>query len=74
MYQIDIVQHGWVADSEVWSVVGPLFDQRLRPLLADLPWLRGTAFTLDFVFLKRYRCGNAVFSFFVGGGGGGATF
>jgi len=39
----------------MWSVIGPLFDRTLKPLLADLPWLKGTAFTLDFAFLKRYR-------------------
>jgi hypothetical protein len=55
LYQIDLVQHGWVADSGMWSVVGPLFDQKLKPLLAELPWLKGSAFTLDFAFLKRYR-------------------
>jgi hypothetical protein len=49
------VRHGWVADERIWVVAGPLFERRLRPLLAELPWLRGTAFTLDFAFLKRYR-------------------
>ena len=55
LYQIDLVQHGWISERELWPVVGPLFDRELKPLLAELPWLRGSAFTLDFVFLKRYR-------------------
>ena len=55
LYQIDLVQHGWVVDGGIWSVVGPLFDRKLRPLLGELPWLKGAAFTLDFAFLKRYR-------------------
>eukprot|EP01043_Picozoa_sp_COSAG02_P007885 COSAG02_NODE_244_length_27402_cov_41.050397_3_plen_301_part_00 len=55
VYQIDLVQNGWVADDGMWSVIGPLFDRQLRPLLGGLPWLKGTAFTLHFAFLKRYR-------------------
>ena len=55
VYQIDLIQNGWVADSDMWSIVGPLFDRELKPFLAELPWLRGTAFTLDYVFLKLYR-------------------
>ena len=55
VYQIDLVQGGWVADGGMWAVIGPLFDRSLKPLLAELPWLKGTAFTLDFAFLKRYR-------------------
>ena len=55
VYQIDLVQHGWVADHEMMSVVGPLYDAEMKPILAELPWLRGAAFTLDFAFCKRYR-------------------
>ncbi|GMI02388.1 hypothetical protein TrVE_jg14464 [Triparma verrucosa] len=55
VYQVDLVQNGWVSDADMWSVVGPAFDLRLKPLLAKLPWLQDTAFTLDHVFLKRYR-------------------
>ena len=55
VYQIDLVQNGWVCDGGIWSVIGPLFDAKLQPLLAELPWLKGKAFTLDFAFLKRYR-------------------
>ena len=55
VYQIDLVQNGWVSDASMWSVIGPTFDLKLKPLLAKLPWLQGTAFTLDHAFLKRYR-------------------
>lgn len=55
VYQIDLVQNGWVSDTGMWSVIGPTFDRKLKPLLAKLPWLQGTAFTLDHAFLKRYR-------------------
>jgi hypothetical protein len=55
VYQIDLVQNGWVSDDGMWLVIGPLFDRQLRPLLGRLPWLKGKAFTLDFAFLKRYR-------------------
>tara|TARA_B110001452_G_scaffold263885_1_gene266010 strand:+ start:628 stop:1710 length:1083 start_codon:yes stop_codon:yes gene_type:complete len=54
VYQIDLVQNGWVSDARMWSVIGPTFDLKLKPLLAKLPWLQGTAFTLDHAFLKRY--------------------
>ena len=55
VYQIDLVQNGWVSDTDMWSVIGPQFDRKLKPLLARIPWLQGTAFTLDHAFLKRYR-------------------
>jgi hypothetical protein len=55
VYQVDLVQNGWVSDEGMWALAGPAFDLRLRPLLARLPWLQGTAFSLDHVFLKRYR-------------------
>ena len=35
-YQIDLVRHGWVADSELWAIVGPLFDSKLKPLLSEV--------------------------------------
>ena len=53
VYQIDLVQNGWVADVGMWLIIGPPFDRHLKPLLGELPWLKGTAFTLDFAFMKR---------------------
>ena len=55
VYQITVVDDGWIADNEMWSMIFPLFQEKLKPLLADLPWLKGINCTLQKAFLKRYR-------------------
>ena len=56
VYQIDIItSKNKIDNPNLWKEIQPIYEEKLIPIMKHIPWLSTLNYTLDFVFLKRYR-------------------
>ena len=56
VYQIDIItSRDKIDNPDLWKEIQPIYIEKLIPIMNKIPWLSSLNYTLDFVFLKRYK-------------------
>ena len=56
VYQIDIItSRNKIENPNLWKEIEPIYIEKLVPIMNRIPWLSSLNYTLDFVFLKRYK-------------------